>query len=203
MDTSMIIEIVGYVGSALVVIAMLMSSIVKLRIINTAGCIISLTYSLITGAYPIALMNACLIIINVYNLAKLFKTTKEYDLVESTKDESLVNYFLNQYADDMKQYFPAFDKNSFSGNAVYVVCCNACPAGILLGNKNANGEIDIKVEYATPTYRDCSVGKFLYDELAKKNVKQLTFAEKENGHEAYLVKMGYTKSGNAFVKKLS
>ena len=47
MNTSMIIELAGYLGSVLVVVSMLMSSVVKLRIINTAGSIISATYALI------------------------------------------------------------------------------------------------------------------------------------------------------------
>lgn len=58
------IEIFGYIGTALVVISMLMTSVTKLRIINMCGGLISLIYSLIVGAMPIALMNAILIVIN-------------------------------------------------------------------------------------------------------------------------------------------
>ena len=36
----MIIELIGYLGSALVVFSMLMTSIVKLRVVNTVGCVI-------------------------------------------------------------------------------------------------------------------------------------------------------------------
>ncbi len=71
MNTAMLIEIFGYIGSVLVVVSMLMSSVVKLRVINTIGSIISGTYALIIGSFPLALMNICLIIINVYNLRKL------------------------------------------------------------------------------------------------------------------------------------
>ena len=44
MDTAMLIEIFGYIGSARVVVSMLMSSIVKLRVINIFGSVISGTY---------------------------------------------------------------------------------------------------------------------------------------------------------------
>lgn len=74
MDTAIIIEIFGYIGSSLVVISMLMTSIVKLRIINMIGSVISGIYAVICGAFPLAFMNACLIIINIYNLIKLQKT---------------------------------------------------------------------------------------------------------------------------------
>ena len=73
----MVLEIVGYIGSALVVISMLMSSIVKLRVINTVGSIISGVYAVLCGALPLALMNACLITINLINLWKLSKKQRD------------------------------------------------------------------------------------------------------------------------------
>ena len=71
MDSSLYLELFGYLGSFLVVISMLMSSVIKLRVINITGSIISGTYALIIGSFPLALMNICLIIINVYNVYKL------------------------------------------------------------------------------------------------------------------------------------
>lgn len=76
MNTAILIEIFGYIGSALVVISMLMTSIVKLRVINMIGSVISGIYAVICGAFPLAFMNACLIIINFYNLIKLKKEKK-------------------------------------------------------------------------------------------------------------------------------
>lgn len=73
MDMAMLIEIFGYAGSVLVVVSMLMSSVVKLRMINTVGSTISGIYAIICGAFPLAFMNACLVAINIYNLLKLLK----------------------------------------------------------------------------------------------------------------------------------
>lgn len=71
MNVSMIIEMVGYTGSVLVVVSMLMSSVVRLRVINTVGSGIFAVYALIIHPYPTALMNFCLVTINIYNLIKL------------------------------------------------------------------------------------------------------------------------------------
>jgi len=54
-------------------VSMFMSSVVKLRIINTAGSVISGIYALISGAFPLFVMNICIIVINIYNLIKLMK----------------------------------------------------------------------------------------------------------------------------------
>lgn len=196
----MLIELFGYLGSTLVVVSMLMSSVVKLRVINVAGSIISGTYALIIGSFPLALMNICLIIINVYNLFKLLKTKQVYEMIEEKAENASVTYFLNHYKEDIKIYFPAF-KGSEGMDAAYVVYCNAAPAGLLLGTCKNNGEIDIALDYTTTAYRDCSVGTYLYEELAKKGVKKLTFANPSEKHVPYLIKMGYVSENGVYVKK--
>ena len=83
------IELIGYLGSALVVASMLMSSVVKLRVINTIGSGIFAAYALMIHSYPTALMNACLVGINLYNLAKLTRKERSYDLVEGAQGKDL------------------------------------------------------------------------------------------------------------------
>ena len=202
MDTAMMIEIFGYIGSVLVVVSMLMGSIVKLRVVNTVGSIVSGIYALIVGALPLVLMNACLIIINVYNLVKLLKTKQVYDLADANADDSLVKYFLDRNADDIKTYFPGFDKTDILGKKAYVVYCEGTPAGVIIGEEQ-NGVIDITLDYTTPTYRDCSVGTYLYSKLTANGIKTLKFAQKETeAHLAYMGKMGFVKESDVYVKKL-
>ena len=64
------LEIFGYIGTALVIISMMMKSIDKLRAINIAGGTISMIYSAFMNAWPIVVMNACLITINSYHLIR-------------------------------------------------------------------------------------------------------------------------------------
>lgn len=203
MDTAMLIEIFGYIGSALVVVSMLMSSIVKLRVVNTIGSIVSGTYALIVGALPLVLMNACLIIINVYNLIKLLKTKQVYDLVDGNSDDALVKYFLERYWDDIKVCFPGFKKEDACGKKAYIVCCDGNPAGVLVGDEK-EGEINILIDYSTPAYRDCSVGTFLYSKLPDKKIKKLVYAQNmTNIHVSYMNKMGFVQEKNAYVKKFN
>ena len=62
------LEIFGYMGTALVLISMMMTSVTKLRCINIAGSLISMIYAIIVGAYPVVFLNAGLIIINALQL---------------------------------------------------------------------------------------------------------------------------------------
>ena len=68
MEPKFLLELFGYVGTALVVISMMMKSINKLRILNMCGSVISATYSAICGTWPIVLMNISLIAINSFHL---------------------------------------------------------------------------------------------------------------------------------------
>lgn len=62
------LEIFGYIGTMLVLVSMMMSSLAKLRIINVFGSVISMIYSLLISAYPIVFLNLGISLINVYKL---------------------------------------------------------------------------------------------------------------------------------------
>lgn len=202
MSTEFMLELYGYIGSVLVVVSLLMASVVKLRIFNTLGCIVSGSYALIIGSLPLCLMNGALIFINGYYLIKMFNSKQEYDLIEADVKDGFVQYFLERYAEDIKKFFPAFHGGEKSDSA-YIVCCNGTPASILLGNKTENGILEVTLDYSTPAYRDCSVGKYLYPALATKGISVLSTSDVQTEtHAAYLVKMGFENQNDVYVKKL-
>jgi hypothetical protein len=62
------VEALGYLGTAFVLISMLMTSISKLRVFNICGSVMSATYALICHTYPIVILNLGMIAINVSQL---------------------------------------------------------------------------------------------------------------------------------------
>ncbi len=204
MNTELMIELFGYLGSALVVISMLMASVVKLRVINTVGSVISGSYALIIGSFPLALMNICLIIINVYNLIKLLKTRKQYDMVQAEAGDMLLKYFIKHYGDDIRHYFPGFDFEHDDCDAIYMVFCSGSPAGLLLGKFVDKGTVELELDYSVPAYRDCSVGSFLYSKLPQAGVsKLLARPDHSRMHIDYMEKMGFEKTDGIYVKSLA
>lgn len=69
-----IIELIGYLATVLVIISFLFKSIVPLRIVNAIGAALFVVYALATKSYPVALLNAFLIVIHLYQLWKLKRT---------------------------------------------------------------------------------------------------------------------------------
>ena len=202
MSTEFMLEVYGYIGSVLVVVSLLMASVVKLRIFNTLGCIVSGSYALIIGSLPLCLMNGALIFINGYYLIKMFKSKQEYDLIETTVEDGFAQYFLERYAEDIKKFFPGFSGGKNTDSA-FIVCCNGTPASILLGNRTENGILEVALDYSTPTYRDCSVGKYLYPALGSKGISVLSTNDVQTeAHAAYLTKMGFENQNDVYVKKI-
>ena len=202
MDSKVIIEAIGYIGSALVLISMLMTSVVKLRFINTVGSLIFTGYALMISSYPTAAMNFCLALINIYNLIKLFRNKKEYSVIKVRPDNALINHFFGLYEEDIKKFFPEVDKNSQFDRA-YLVCYGTDAAGILLGNADSDGSISVKIDYTTPVYRDCSAGKYLYAYLASQHIPSLSASTNSEIHRKYLLKMGFSENNGRFEKKLA
>jgi uncharacterized protein with PQ loop repeat len=67
----MIVDIIGYIASAVVLISFLMKNIKKLRVINTIGCLIFIVYGvLLNFSIPIILTNSVIVGINIYFLIK-------------------------------------------------------------------------------------------------------------------------------------
>lgn len=196
------IEMIGYLGSSLVVASMLMSSVVKLRVINTVGSGIFAAYALVIHSYPTALMNVCLVGINVYNLIKLNRKDQSYDLVESAPGDALLRYLLDFYREDIQTYFPDFSPDGPADRA-YIVCCGGNPAGVLLAADGGQGTLNVLLDYSTPTYRDCSIGAYLYSRLPSRGVHTLSFAgTASQAHAAYLTKMGFIRQDGVYIKTL-
>ena len=67
------VEILGYAGTALVILSFLTRSMRRLRLTNTIGSLIITIYSLLIDAWPMVLLNATLAIINGYHYILLLR----------------------------------------------------------------------------------------------------------------------------------
>lgn len=202
MNISIIIDMIGYLGSALVVVSMLMTSVIKLRVINTIGSCIFAAYACIIHSYPTAIMNFCLVAINVYNLIHILKKDQHYDLIDGNADETFVTYILNHYKEDIKIFFPDFHMNPVDIDIAYIVCADAIPAGVFLGRRTDRNTVEIILDYSTPAYRDCSVGTYLYSKLPMKGIHRLIYAGRGEKHKSYLLKVGFVLENGIYVKNL-
>ncbi len=201
MNLHLLIELFGYLGSVLVVISMLMTSVMKLRIINTIGSTIFATYALIIHSYPTALMNFCLVLINLYNMRKLSVNGQTYTTVELKPDDAFLQFFISHYREDILKYFPDFT-GAGSDDRVFLTLCGDSPAGVSIGHYTGETAMHLSLDYSTPMYRDCSVASHLYQDLKNMGIQELIGDRNVKEHTEYLKKMGYRDDGGVFRKTL-
>lgn len=73
MESATIWEWVGYLASVVVAISLMMSNIKKLRWWNLIGAALFVAYGVAIDAYPVALVNFFIILIDIYYLVKLYR----------------------------------------------------------------------------------------------------------------------------------
>ncbi len=66
------IEWVGYAASIMIAISLIMRDMVKLRIINSIGCVLFAIYGFVVKAYPVGIINTFIFIVNMYYLYKAY-----------------------------------------------------------------------------------------------------------------------------------
>lgn len=86
MDEKLLLEIFGYIGTALVLLSFTMRDIKWLRIVNIAGSVISMTYAIIMNTMPVAVLNGSLILINGVQLARILRKERE---IKEEKEKTL------------------------------------------------------------------------------------------------------------------
>ena len=71
---TIVIEIIGYLAPAFLVLSFLFKDMFKLRLINSVGCVFFIIYGFLISAYPVVIANVIVVCINIYHL--FFSETK-------------------------------------------------------------------------------------------------------------------------------
>ena len=62
------VEYLGYLASLMILVSMLMRDMVKFRYVNTVACLMFTFYGVFRNDTPIILLNATVVIINIFYL---------------------------------------------------------------------------------------------------------------------------------------
>jgi GNAT superfamily N-acetyltransferase len=205
MEEAVIYEIIGYLASLLVAISLMMSAIVKLRIINLLGSLTFTIYGILINAWPVALMNAFIVLVNIYYLVKIYRDDHYFQILRSTDESNYLTKFLEFYREHIKTYQPEFSFEK-SYNYVVFVLSDMVPAGLVIGNKKDDGTLEMDLDFVIPSYRDFKIGSFLFEknseELKQDGIRKIVTPTGNEDHNEYLRKVGFNKEDSMFVKTL-
>ncbi len=196
------VQLVGYVGSFLIAVSLMMSNIVKLRWINLFGASTFAVYGGIIGAYPVLILNSFITMIDVYHLIQIYNKKDFFSIVEiDPKHSSYLNTFIEYYKNDIKKFFPDFQKDQLLDSKFVFILRNMVPAGLFIYNQISDDSIEIKLDYAIPDYRDFSNSKYFYSSettyLKSKGFKKMYVESDKTAHQKYLLKAGFISDGKS------
>ncbi|MBQ8255068.1 MAG: hypothetical protein IJY94_06165 [Clostridia bacterium] len=146
------LEIFGYIGTALVLISMMMTKLSMLRVFNICGSVISAAYSYLSDAMPVVLLNLGLIAINLTHLLMEKRRKKHFNVICKEANDEAIDAFLVKNGEDIKRRFPDFVLNIGDGSKIYMVYSGNEPVGIFIGREE-DGDLRISFGYSVPGYK--------------------------------------------------
>ncbi len=201
-----LLEILGYVGSVVVAVSLMMKNILNLRWWNLIGAALFSLYGFLVHAYPVFAVNFFIAIVDIYYLIVLYKKKDEFSLLSVRPSNNYLKKFTEFYRDDILKFFPEFTFENLEGKKVYFILRNMLPVGLFAFEIKKPDAAEIYVDYAVPTYRDLNNAKFLYKtepEFFKKfGCKEVIAKTDIPAHQNYLIKVGFEQTNDKFVLKL-
>jgi hypothetical protein len=203
--------IIGYLASVLLGISLMMNDDLKFRWVNAFGCLFFIIYGFMISAFPIVLTNAFLLLINVYYLVKIYRTTEDLELMEFKGDEKLIHKFLGFYKKDIHHFFPGYVYEPNEKNIRFVVLRDLVIANIFIAELKEDGTAVIQLNYTVPKYRDYKIGEFIFNKenkfLSEKGVKRIVYESVANKkYQKLLKKMNFkiitTNGTNHFIREI-
>jgi len=205
---NLIIEWIGYTGSALVAISLMMKNIYRLRRINLIGASTFAFYGFLANVYPVVFLNSFIAMVDIFYLYQMKKSKDCFSLIPALDSTHpyMTKYF-EFYKEDIRKFFPDFNRENLPGAKFFFVLRNMMPVGIFVFEESSDNEVIVHLDYVIPMYRDLHNGRYVYSAESKflraRGFTKLISYTNVKEHANYLRKVGFEQIGkNAFVLKI-
>lgn len=193
------LEIFGYIASFITVISLMMSNIVRLRILNLTGAVALAIYSFLIGAWPLVAVNVIIAFIDLYHLARLTLYKETFTLVRvPNNDTAFLQPFLSIYKQDIARFFPDFDFSSISSARCVFILRDLAPVGLFIYSDEGHGTARIHLDYVVPAYRNLKAARFFYHHswrlFLEEGFRELVVRNPVLAHERFCRKVGFGPS---------
>jgi hypothetical protein len=201
--SSVALEVVGWVGSAILITSLLQSRLLRLRQLNLVASLLLVTYNLILGVWPMVAMNLAIVAINVGHLARLLRTRHDpasYDVVEVVPDDGYLAHVLARRQTDIARFNPDFAwDGTRPGALAFLVLRDDETVGVVLAHDAGDGVAEIALDYVAPRFRDFTPGEFVYrrsEVFTDRGFRSIVAPRAMRQAEAYLSGVGFQRRGD-------
>lgn len=193
------VEPVGYAASALILVSLLMTSVVRLRIVNAVGAAVFTAYGLLIDAPPVWAMNGAIVLVDLWQLWVLLRggDDERVEALEVPWDSPVLGRVLRVHADDIGTYAPDGPITPGPDTRAWLVLRDTTPASVLLAHREGD-RVVVDLDYATPATRDLRAGRLLHDRLdvlAEVGEGPAVAVGGPREHQRYLGEVGFEQQG--------
>lgn len=199
-----LLDISGWIASALVVWSLMLASVWRFRWMNLAGSALGAVVNALLGIWPFAVMNGVIAVIDGYWISKLARDRHDeeaYEVIEVNPAEAYFQHLLKVKQDDVLATHPAFQTPSADASA-FLVLRGDETVGMVVVTDAGNGVGTVDLDYVTPRFRDFTPGEFVYRRsgiFSRKGFTRLRVADVAGSRDFdYLQRVGFHKVGDAW-----
>ncbi|WP_062381037.1 hypothetical protein [Demequina pelophila] len=209
MDT--LLEVIGWIGSILVVASLTQARVWRFRWMNLAGSLIATAYNAIFGIWPYFAMNLAIVFINIYWLIRLSRERHDaavFGVLELDPADPYLQHLLTVHAKDIAKCEPRFAADAMAGSGrrrTYLVVRGDEAVGVVAVRDQGDGVGRLELDWVKPRFRDFTPGEFVHREsgiLTKAGFRRLEVEVHEGTDRDYLERMGFAQQGERLVKAL-
>lgn len=197
-------ELVGYAASALVVLSLTMTSVVRLRMISLAGSLTFVGYGVLIESVPILITNASIAVINIWFLRAELGNRRDLGVVVVPASSPFLADFVHSHRRDIERFQPAFEMPS-GDTFCLVLMRDGLPAGAVIGQRHGD-ELRLVLDYVLRAYRDSRLGRWLYGTgsavFRDEGIERLVTRPGNDAHRTYLERVGFRPADGDYVLSL-
>ncbi len=196
-------EVIGYLASALIVAGLVMTSVLRLRLLGLAGAILFCAYALLIDAIPVLVTNGAVVFVHLYHLQRILRDRARdeyFEVVPWRITGAYVPRFLRFWRDDITRFQPDFTGLREEHKA-FIVLRDVVPVGLVLYRDLGDGTARIDLDYVTPAHRDQRAARYVFDRggpFAEQGVDRVVTTGVTDVHRRYLDHVGFVASGDTY-----
>ena len=202
------LSIVGWGGSALVVVSLLQTRILRLRVLNLVGCVVLIGFNAAIEVWPMVGMNIVLAVINAVHLWRLVRhrhDDAEYAVLEATDSNAYLRHVLETHEQDIARFNPGFAAAAMRAGYAFLVQRGERTVGVVLADDAGSGTAQVTLDYVLPEYRDFTPGEFVYrrsEVFTRHGFTRVIAPSGMRDSAAYLRKVGFHRDDDRLVLDL-
>ncbi len=195
-----VLDIAGWISSALVVGSLMVASVWRFRWMNFAGSALGAVVNALLGVWPFAVMNGAIAVIDMVWIRKLARDRHDeevFEVVEVRPDDAYLRHLLTVKAADLAATHPGF-AGPPPGSSAHLVLRGDETVGMVIVSDAGDGVGSVDLDYVTERFRDFTPGEFVYRRsgiFAEKGFTRLRAADAAEARR-YLARVGFQQVGD-------